>query len=209
MSISTQFSSIWSIDRILSGATTLSQSRPGSDGSKGVLCIPYSSSITGASPSDCLVSQSGHSLEEGVISLCRDAVSIFYCPSWLGHLLLDLPDVSPVFSSFGGVISVCACSKYDKLCFYGSTFSPVTMLPLFWMTVKRLGYKDSLVLLYCLVHLLWFGWNGNIYRQCLWSVYIFMLSANYSFTNHIYNIYMYKQDLAINNYQRLRCNLTK
>ena len=35
----TQFSSIRPIDRILSGATTLGQSGPGSDGNEGVLCI--------------------------------------------------------------------------------------------------------------------------------------------------------------------------
>ena len=45
-SISTQFSSIWPI----SGATTPDQS-----GNEGVLCIPQSSSITGTSPSYCLV----------------------------------------------------------------------------------------------------------------------------------------------------------
>ena len=55
-SISTQFSSIWPIDRTLPGATTPGQSGPGSDGNQGVLCIPQSSSITGTSPSDCLVS---------------------------------------------------------------------------------------------------------------------------------------------------------
>ena len=48
-------SSICPIDRTLSGATSPEQSGPGSDGKEGVLCIPQSSSITGASPSDCLV----------------------------------------------------------------------------------------------------------------------------------------------------------
>ena len=38
------------------------QSGPGSDGNKEVLSIPQSSSITGTSPSDCLVSYPGHSL---------------------------------------------------------------------------------------------------------------------------------------------------
>ena len=52
-SIRMQFSSIWPIDRALSG---LGQSGPGSDGNKGVLCIPQSSSITGVSPLDSLVS---------------------------------------------------------------------------------------------------------------------------------------------------------
>ena len=47
-------SSISSIDRTLSGATTPCKSGPGSDGNKGVLCIPQSSSITGAAPSDFL-----------------------------------------------------------------------------------------------------------------------------------------------------------
>ena len=55
-------SSIWSIHRTLSGDTTPSQSGPGSDSNEGVCHIPQTSSITGASPSDCLVSYSGHSL---------------------------------------------------------------------------------------------------------------------------------------------------
>ena len=48
--------------RTLSGATTPGQSGPGSDGNKGVLRIPQSSSITGTSLSGCLVSYLGHSL---------------------------------------------------------------------------------------------------------------------------------------------------
>ena len=46
-------------------ATTPDQSEPGSDGNKGVLHIPQSASITGASPSDCLESNTGHSLWGG------------------------------------------------------------------------------------------------------------------------------------------------
>ena len=45
--------------------TIPSQSGPGSDGNKGVLHIPQSSSITGTSPLDCLVSYSGHSMMGG------------------------------------------------------------------------------------------------------------------------------------------------
>ena len=44
-SISAQFSSIWPIDRTLSGDTTSDLSGPKSDGNKGVLCVPQSSSI--------------------------------------------------------------------------------------------------------------------------------------------------------------------
>ena len=47
---------------VLSGATTPGQSGPGSDGNKGVLHILQSYSITGTSPSDSLVSYSGHLL---------------------------------------------------------------------------------------------------------------------------------------------------
>ena len=53
-------SSIYPIDRALSGATTPGQSGPGSDGNEGVLRVLQSSSITGTSPSDCLVSNPGH-----------------------------------------------------------------------------------------------------------------------------------------------------
>ena len=52
-SISTQFSSIGPNDMTLSGATTPGYSEPESDDNERVLCIPQSSSITGASQSDC------------------------------------------------------------------------------------------------------------------------------------------------------------
>ena len=54
--ISTQFNSIWPIDRTLKRATTPGQSEPWSDGNEGVLRIPQSSSITGTSLSNYLVS---------------------------------------------------------------------------------------------------------------------------------------------------------
>ena len=53
-------SSVWPINRTLSGATTPGHSWSGSDGNEAVLCIPQSSSITGASSSDCLMSYPGH-----------------------------------------------------------------------------------------------------------------------------------------------------
>ena len=45
-----QFSSIWSIDKTLLGATTSDQGEPGSNGNEGVFCVPQISSITGISP---------------------------------------------------------------------------------------------------------------------------------------------------------------
>ena len=53
------------IDRILSGGTTLGQSGPGINGNEGVLCFPQSSTITGVSLSDLLMSWTRHSLEVG------------------------------------------------------------------------------------------------------------------------------------------------
>ena len=51
------------------------QSGPESDGNEGVVHIPQSSSITGTSPSYCLVSYPGHSLGGGgSYPLCREAV---------------------------------------------------------------------------------------------------------------------------------------
>ena len=61
-SISTQFSSIWPKDKTQSSATILGLSGAGRDGNEGILCIPQSSSITGASSLDCLMLDPGHSL---------------------------------------------------------------------------------------------------------------------------------------------------
>ena len=70
----------------LSGATTPGQNGPGSNGNKGVLSIPQSSSITEASPSNFLMSYPGHTLWESY-SFCSDAVGIFCRSSRLGTLL--------------------------------------------------------------------------------------------------------------------------
>ena len=49
-------SSIWLTDRILSGATTLTQSGPGSESNESLFRIPQSSSIIENLLSDCWVS---------------------------------------------------------------------------------------------------------------------------------------------------------
>ena len=53
------------MDRALLGTTIPGQSGPWSNGNEGVLSIPQSSSITGTSPSDCLVSYPGYLLGRG------------------------------------------------------------------------------------------------------------------------------------------------
>ena len=57
-------SSIWLLGRTLSDATTPGQCRSRNDGNEGVFPILQSSSITGASLSDCLVSYLGNSFGE-------------------------------------------------------------------------------------------------------------------------------------------------
>ena len=105
---------MWPIDRTLSGATSPGQSGYGSDSNERLLSIFQSSCINGASPSDCLVSYPGFSLEcsypsaknpvgvfysssqlghrilvGGVLSLCREGDGVFYNPSWLGCELIS------------------------------------------------------------------------------------------------------------------------
>ena len=59
-------SSIWPIDKTLSGATTAGQSGFGSNGNEGVVHIPQRSK-TRASISDCIRSYLGHSLRESYL----------------------------------------------------------------------------------------------------------------------------------------------
>ena len=89
-SITTPFSSIWSIDRTLWVTTTLGLSGSGSDDNEGVLCIPKSSSIIGTSPLDYLESYPGHSffLGGGVLLLCREAVGVLYSPNQQGNIYI-------------------------------------------------------------------------------------------------------------------------
>ena len=82
-SISMQFSPIWPIDRILSGATT--QSGPGSDGNEQMLRMPQGFSITGTSSSECLESYQD-TCWLGVLLFCRGGVGVFYSPSRLGKV---------------------------------------------------------------------------------------------------------------------------
>ena len=65
------------MDRTLSGATTPGQSGPENDGNEEVLRILQSSSITGASPSDCLLSYLGDTLVRSYPS-AENVVRVFY-----------------------------------------------------------------------------------------------------------------------------------
>ena len=77
------FSSIRSIDRTLSGATTPSQNGPGSDGNGGSLCIPQSSSIRCS-----LVSYPGHSLGRSASLTDKQSVYSTAPVDWVMKTLL-------------------------------------------------------------------------------------------------------------------------
>ena len=83
-------SSIWPIDRILSGATTPGQSGPGTDVSETVLHIPQSSSITEASLSNCSVSYLRRWLREGS-SPSAEMQSVYSTPpaDWAAPFTVD------------------------------------------------------------------------------------------------------------------------
>ena len=75
------------------------QSRAGSNGNEMVLRIPQSIRIPGASSTDCLISFMTHVqvgsyhpapadwlfVGGGVLSLCKEAVSVYFSPSRLNH----------------------------------------------------------------------------------------------------------------------------
>ena len=76
-SISAQFSSIWSIDRILSGATTLGYNLPGGDINEGVLQQYWNLTIN-------LFSVISRKFIGEVLPICQDAVCVFHIHSRLG-----------------------------------------------------------------------------------------------------------------------------
>ena len=97
-----QFYSICPIDRNLSGATNPGQCGPEKNGSKWVHCISQSSSFTGASPSDCLVSYPWHTQGWG-LQRCNQSIqqpqltgitSYLLAPIWI-----DIHDIQVIWLS--------------------------------------------------------------------------------------------------------------
>ena len=75
--------SLWPIERTLSGVATPGLRGPRINANERVLCIPQSSSITGASLSDCLISYPGQSLP-GRFTPLQGYSRYFNSPSQLG-----------------------------------------------------------------------------------------------------------------------------
>ena len=76
------FSSIWTIDRTLSGATTPNQSGPRSDGNEEVLCIPPNPALLEPHHMFSVISRT---LVRGILPLYRGADGVFCSPNWLGN----------------------------------------------------------------------------------------------------------------------------
>ena len=99
--------SIWHIDKTLSGATTPGQSGSGSDSNGEVFHIPQSSSITEASPSDCLVSYPGYTLGGGLTPLQRCSRRILQ-PKLAGRRLDFIKVIDGKFSQVSRSLSILA-----------------------------------------------------------------------------------------------------
>ena len=116
-----QFSSIWPIDKVLSGATTPSQSRAGNDGNEGVLHIPPNSSITETSPSDCLVSYLGHSLEGSYSSAKVQSVYFTAPADWAIQVRVNLGVIAmKVYTTFPRYSEL---ESHHRMQYNGDTFS--------------------------------------------------------------------------------------
>ena len=159
LSISMQFTSIWPMDRALSGSTTLGQSGPGSNSNEGVLCIPQSPSITGTSPSDCLGSYPGHLLGAGESYPSAEVQSVYStspadCAIWLRVIVpVRVPAVSKIdlfteymcYNQTGDITTLDGASLklVDKFTYLGSSVSSTekdidTRLTKTWTAIDRL-----------------------------------------------------------------------
>ena len=153
-------SSIRPIDRTLSGATTPDQSGPGSEGNEGVLRIPQSSSITGASASDGLVSYPGHLLVESFLR--RDTVGVFYSPSRLGHCLMELPFPLALFylhhtgDSLSVVLCIYSLNSWKYYQIYSMEFSRIQLV-LYKKKKKKRKKKPSILTVFLWINII--GWK--------------------------------------------------
>ena len=84
-SISTLSSSIWLIDRTLSGAITPGQSEPWSDGNEGVRSLHSPKLQNYQSLSIRLFCVISRTIFGGILPFFRDTIGLFYSPSRLGN----------------------------------------------------------------------------------------------------------------------------
>ena len=173
---------------ILSGATTLGLSGPGSYSNKEVLCIFQSSSISRASPSDCLMLYLEHSLGRsyssaekqlvystapadwaiiaGVLLLCRDVVDVFFHPGWLGLTKDCIETKSKMPSNL--VILTDAIIRLSN--FYVVVSHYILLCGVWWKGRSSFGtFCDGQWSLYCMViyvAMLYYSFYLSIYLFC-------------------------------------------
>ena len=152
-------SSIWPIHRALSGATTPGQSGSGNSGNEGILSILQSSSITGASPSNCLMSYPGHSLrvsyscaEMQLVYSTAPANWVIYKARWVNCCHFKLMILLMYFICFRFCL---LCSKLDSVeqCLWRkqhhdaihSSRNLKTACCAAWHSCQKLQYKYSSV----------------------------------------------------------------
>ena len=107
----------------LSGATTSTHSGPGSNGSERALRIPQSSSITGTSPSNCLVSYLGHSLGGGSYPSTEKQLVYSTAPAGWNILLLPLLP-SPLWSGVVVLVRVSSIGQIDLFKYHSYSIGP-------------------------------------------------------------------------------------
>ena len=108
----------------LSGVITPGQSGLGSNGNKGVLCIPQSSSLTEASPSDSLISYPGKSYLSAEIQLVYSTalvnwaprINLSHCHFYLGSEYWYNPKLIKHF--FKIFIFLCYTTRCPSMCVY-------------------------------------------------------------------------------------------
>ena len=123
----------------LSGATTPNQSGSGSDGKEGVLHISQSSNITGTLPLDCLMSCPGHSLG-GVLPLCRDVISVFYCPSRLGPIFVEFYKIR--FLTFSHRIKLVFVLRMKIIELFNNSILHIPLVHIFFcLAMKNIAHK--------------------------------------------------------------------
>ena len=98
---------------------TYRQSGPGSDGNEGVFCIPQSSSITGATLSDCLMSYPRHSLGGGLTPLQKCCYILLPHLTGLYRLGLTFWQVLSSLTNYWGQSRV--LQYFGKFLFYSTS----------------------------------------------------------------------------------------
>ena len=191
-SISMQFSSIWPLDRTLSGATIPGQSGPESNGNEGVLRILQSSSITGTSPSDCLVSYLGQLLVGYYLSVEKPLVYSTAPVDWARYNIWFL-NLSLSFSFVHSISTSVGHLMPESVRLVGGTFSGLDLawfgLFLWYINHWRLFNAKSSLCKY--LRFIWF---------CLVWFYGILTLVSYLMLNPLYTYIWLKYIWSVNTF---------